>query len=64
MGKCFLTQTFLIIQVIVLDLKFPNLQAKTALQYHMKTNQMRPVAKRDNSCTLEAPDLAILEFEI
>ena len=29
-----------------------------------RMNQMRPVAKRDNSCTLKAPDLAILEFEI
>ena len=26
-------------------------------------NQMRPVAKRVNSYTLKAPDLAILEFE-
>ena len=33
-----------------------------ALLYIM--NQMQPVAKRDNSCTLKAPDLAILEFEI
>ena len=27
-------------------------------------NQMRPIAKRDNSCTLKASDLAILAFEI
>ena len=27
-------------------------------------NHVRPVTKRDNSCTLKAPDLAILEFEI
>ena len=27
-------------------------------------NEMRPVAKRDNSYTLKAPGLALLEFEI
>ena len=33
-----------------------------ALLYIM--NQMRPVAKRNNSCKLKARDLAILEFKI
>lgn len=40
-------------RVIVLDLKFPQLQPKTDI-----------FEKHDNSFTLKASDLAILHFEI
>ena len=60
MRKRFLTKTFF----IVLDLKFPHLQPKTGIAIPYRMNQMGPVEKRDNSCTLKAADLATLQFEI
>ena len=37
---------------------------KTGILIPYRVSQMRPVEQRDNSCTLKAPDLAILELEI
>ena len=42
-------------------LKFPNLKPKTSVLIPYRMNQMRPIAKREKSCTLKAPDLSILE---
>ena len=47
MRRRFLTQTF----------------SKTGILLLYRMNQRRPFAKRDNSCTLKAPDPAIIEFE-
>lgn len=60
MRKSVLTQTFLIIHVIV----FPIWNFQTLNQKPCRMNEMLPIAKRENSCTLKSHDLSILEFEI
>ena len=49
--KCanvFFHKRFLFINVIVLDLKFPNLESQTSILTSYKMNQMRLVGKRNN----------------